>query len=131
MFHFFPTFTFEPGTDAGNQHLKLSKGCRKDSTLFGHCPELCFATDLLHGRGEITRTLGASPPRLLLAVHDRFRYFIALMELGGGHRNTFEGSLCAGLKPSCQKISALALRVSKRSKIPGRIRKNGAEDGCD
>lgn len=82
--------------------------------------------------GEITRTLSLIYPGVLLAaVCGMFKDFLVLMTLGGGHRTTFEGSLCAGLPPSCQKVSAFVFRVSKRSRIWGPIRKDGAEDCCN
>lgn len=96
MFPLFTTFTFEPGTYAENEHLKLSKGCRKDAMLFRLCPEWCFAIDFLHNPGEITKTFTLVYPGALLGICSMFRGFLALMK-SGGHRNTLEGFLCAGL----------------------------------
>lgn len=131
VFHLFTTFTFEPGTCAGKQHLNLSGCCRKDAMLFGQCPELCFAMDFLPALGKSRGPSASFTQEYCWLCVAHLKIFLALMTLGGGHRTTFEGSLCAGLPPSCQKVSAFVLRVSKRSRIWGPIRKDGAEDCCN
>lgn len=78
----------------GTSTSSCPKAAGRDAVLFRWCSELCFAIGFLHSPENHKNP--QPYPGVLLALRGMFRDFLALMKLGG-HRNTFEEPLCAGL----------------------------------